>query len=128
MTKNDIAEIEQIATDIKCIVDNIYTFLEVKSNKRIERLQKERKNNMEETLKMNIANSWLEIVLGSDIAEENISATLPKEIEKIIVKILQEDLNTLETNLFILISMAKNRINENSVVLDEDLKLSRFKS
>ena len=41
---------------------------------------------------------------------------------------LQEDLDTLETDLLTLISMAKHKIKENSVVLDDDLKLSRFKS
>ena len=128
LTKKDIEDIESIATDINCIVNNIHTFLEGKSNKRIERLQQERKNNLEDTLKINIANSWLEIVLGTDFDDKNILNTLPKEIEEIIVKMLQEDLDTLETDLLTLISMAKHKIKENSVVLDDDLKLSRFKS
>lgn len=128
LTKQDLVEIEKLATEISVIVENISTFLEAKSNKRIERLQNERKNNMEETLKINIANSWLEIVLESNFSKEALSVTLPKEIEEIIIKILQEDLNLEEDNLFVLLDIAKNKIQENSIVLEDELKLTRSKS
>lgn len=128
LTEKEWDEIRKTASNVETIVTNIETFLEVKSNKRVERLQEERKNNIKEALMIDVANRWLESFFDFEIdIDDNFTITMPKEIEDILIKMLQDDLKVEEDNLVTLLKMAMANIKSNNIVEQDELKLTRSK-
>jgi len=109
-------------TDLSNTVTNIYTFLEKKSEKRIQRLANERIDNMNQTLNVYLANTYLQLILSKETESDLV--TVSNEVAIILVKMLQEDLETEESDLETLLSIAKIKISTEN--LKSELKLSRI--
>ncbi|MBQ7031646.1 MAG: hypothetical protein IJY87_00340 [Bacilli bacterium] len=115
-------EVEKQLKTISIMVQNCDTFMNAKYKKREERIISESSDRDQEISKINAANEALGYILfGGNVTE------LPEELKFYITKMLQEDLETDEETLEVLVNMAREKISIETLNNELDLKMQLIK-
>lgn len=112
--------ITKTANEMVTVFDNCYSFLNGRTNSELE--SKPEKLEDKDLRKIDIANHHIEFVMATGIKED-----IPLDIQNVMIKMLQDNLGTDESDLEKLLEIAYKKMISDQKLMDDGMALKREK-
>ena len=110
-----------VTEEFDVVFENCYRLLKGHTNSELETTLEEVNN--KDLRCIELANEHIEVAMISGVVDN-----IPEDVRNTMVMMLQDDLNTSETNLVKLLEMANEKIEAENIVLGDKMQLTRHKN